>query len=89
MSAFEQAFAIVVGHEGTFCAERRDPGNWSGGAVGKGELRGTRFGISAAAYPTEDIANLTCAAAERIYPSRLLGSDRCGRSASSAGLACI
>jgi len=36
-----------------------DPGNWSGGKVGKGVLRGSKEGISAAAYPTLDIASLT------------------------------
>ncbi len=67
MTVFEQALAVVVEHEGSFCAERTDPGNWTGGAVGCGELRGTKFGISAAAYPTEDIANLTPEAAGAIY----------------------
>ena len=67
MTAFEQAVAVVVGHEGGFSIERADPGNWTGGAVGSGELRGTKFGISAAAYPAEDIANLTPEAAAAIY----------------------
>ena len=64
---FAQAFAIVVGHEGGFSAERADPGNWTSGTVGRGRLRGTKFGISAAAYPTLDIAGLTMADAEAIY----------------------
>ena len=63
----EEAFAVVIGHEGGFCVERTDPGNWTGGAVGRGVLRGTKFGISAAAYPTQDIANLTPEAAATIY----------------------
>jgi lysozyme family protein len=67
VNAFEKAFAVVVGHEGGFCAERDDPGNWTGGVVGCGVLRGTKFGISAAAYPTTDIANLTLEAAAAIY----------------------
>jgi lysozyme family protein len=67
MTAFEQAFVVVVGHEGGFCSERADPGNWTGGAVGCGELHGTKFGISAAAYPAEDIVNLTLEAAAAIY----------------------
>ncbi len=67
MTAFDQALAVVVGHEGGFCAERTDPGNWTGGEVGCGELRGTKFGISAAAYPAEDIANLTLEGAAAIY----------------------
>ncbi len=67
MSVFEQAFAVVVGHEGGYSAERADPGNWTGGAVGQGELRGTKFGISAGAYPSVEIASLTLADAEAIY----------------------
>ncbi len=67
MSSFEQAFTIVVGHEGGFDATRGDPGNWTGGRVGAGEVRGTKFGISAAAYPTLDIAGLALADAQAIY----------------------
>ncbi len=66
-TSFERALAIVVGHEGGYGTERADPGNWTGGQVGAGELRGTKFGISAAAYPTLDIANLTPEAAADIY----------------------
>src|SRR5271169_2536187 len=36
-----------------------DPGNWTGGKIGLGELKGTKFGIAAASHPTLDIANLT------------------------------
>ena len=67
MSGFDRAFVIVTGHEGGFGADQNDPGNWTGGEVGKGELRGTKFGISAAAYPTVDIANLTLDVAAAIY----------------------
>ena len=67
MSPFEHAFAIVIGHEGGFSNERADPGNWTGGAVGAGRLAGTKYGISAAAYPALDIANLALADAQAIY----------------------
>jgi len=36
-----------------------DSGNWTGGSVGVGTLKGSKEGISAASYPTLDIANLT------------------------------
>ena len=49
--------------------DRRDPGNWTGGAVGVGELRGTKYGIAAASHPNVDIANLTPAAAAAIRRS--------------------
>ncbi len=67
MTMFERAFAFVVGHEGGYSDERADPGNWTGGQVGDGELRGTKFGISAASYPAIDIANLTLDDAQAIY----------------------
>ena len=67
MNTFEQAFAVVVGHEGSGDADPHDPGNWTGGRVGTGTLAGTRFGISAAAYPTLDIARLTLGDAQAIY----------------------
>jgi lysozyme family protein len=46
-----------------------DPGNWTGGNVGVGVLKGTKYGISAASYPNVDIANLTLDGAQAIYQS--------------------
>lgn len=68
--AFARAFAAVVGVEGGFTKDPGDPGNWTGGAIGAGELRGTKWGISAAAYPTLDIAALTISAAAALYRPR-------------------
>lgn len=67
--SFDVAFVQVVGLEGKFSDDERDPGNWTGGAVGKGELRGTMYGISAASYPTLDIKNITLSKAKSIYLS--------------------
>lgn len=67
MSSFDRAFDILIGHEGGFTDNPRDPGNWTGGAIGQGVLRGTRWGISAAAYPELDIAALILAEARAIY----------------------
>ena len=67
MDVFARVFAVVIGEEGGFAADRDDPGDWTGGKVGAGVLRGTKFGISAAAYPTLDIAALTTAQARAIY----------------------
>lgn len=64
---FDQAFAMTVGSEGGFTNNEADRGNWTGGIVGRGELKGTKFGISAAAYPRLDIANLTLEKAKEIY----------------------
>ncbi len=67
MDIFTAAFAVVVGEEGGFGADPADPGNWTGGAVGAGTLGGTKYGISAAAFPSLDIAGLTLADAQAIY----------------------
>jgi lysozyme family protein len=64
---FSRCFAFTLGAEGGYSNNPADPGNWTGGAIGHGELHGTKFGISAAAYPNIDIAGLTQNAAEQIY----------------------
>jgi lysozyme family protein len=64
---FTCAFRVVVGEEGGWSADTNDPGNWTGGEVGAGELRGTKYGISAAAYPDLDIEHLTLEQAQAIY----------------------
>lgn len=53
--------------EGGFQNRADDPGNWTGGKVGAGALLGTKFGISAASYPSLDIANLTQTHAIALY----------------------
>lgn len=57
MSTFDEAFGIVIGHEGGYVNNPADPG---------GE---TKYGISKRAYPNVDIANLTEAQAQQIYKS--------------------
>jgi lysozyme family protein len=77
-SAYEQSFAIVVGLEGGYSTEPADPGNWTGGAVGRGALLGTKYGISAASYPMLDIAGLTLDAAQAIYQRDYWNRAACG-----------
>jgi len=67
MDHFPRCVSFTLSQEGGFSDVAADPGNWTGGIVGAGELKGTKFGISAAAYPTLDIAGLTEADAEAIY----------------------
>lgn len=55
MSAFDKAFALIIGHEGGYTPGKGDPG---------GE---TRYGVSKRSYPTEDIKNLTLDRAKEIY----------------------
>ena len=67
MSNFDRMFDIVVDQAGGYTANPADRGNWTGGTIGSGTCRGTRFGISAAAYPGLDITNLTVDAAKALY----------------------
>ena len=55
MTAFDAAFEALIGHEGGYVNDPRDPG---------GE---TKFGISKRAYPNVDIKSLTLDAAKAIY----------------------
>jgi lysozyme family protein len=64
---FPACLADVLVHEGGYSVVRSDPGNWTGGKVGVGELKGTQKGIAAASYPHLDIKNLTDAKIAEIY----------------------
>ncbi len=64
---FKYALGVVLESEGGLSLDERDAGNWTGKAVGVGELKGTNHGISAAAYPHLDIAALTREDAAAIY----------------------
>lgn len=57
----------ILSHEGGFTLLRSDPGNWTGGRVGEGILKGTKFGVAANTYPSLDIKNLTRPQAVEIY----------------------
>jgi lysozyme family protein len=62
------AFDKLIVNEGDkLSLDPNDSGNWTGGHVGVGRLVGSKYGVSAAAYPTLDIANLTAAQAMGIY----------------------
>ena len=54
---FDEAFTLLIGHEGGYVNNPRDPG---------GE---TKFGISKRSYPGEDIKRLTLDRAKAIYLS--------------------
>lgn len=64
---YDEAFKRVIGHEGGLSLNRSDRGNWTSGVVGQGELKGTKYGISAMSYPHLDIRNLTLEQAKAIY----------------------
>ncbi|MDN5641345.1 MAG: secretion activator protein [Acinetobacter sp.] len=64
---FDQAFERLIGHEGKFTNDRQDRGNWTTGVIGKGQLNGTKYGISAMTYPDLDIKSLSLEQAKTIY----------------------
>lgn len=64
---FDQAFKELIGHEGGYKCEAKDRMDWSSGVIGKGELRGTKYGLSAGTYPNLDIKNVTLDQAKAIY----------------------
>src|SRR5574337_250 len=64
---FISAFEFLIGDEGSFQCDPNDRGNWTTGIIGQGKCKGTKFGISAYAYPLLDIQNLTLEQAQTIY----------------------
>lgn len=45
--SLEPIFHFTLQHEGGYSSNRADPGNWTGGRVGSGQLVGTKYGLSA------------------------------------------
>lgn len=74
---FDEAFERLYLHERGFTNDPRDRGNWTGGKVGVGVCKGTKYGISAAVYPDEDIANLTVERAKMLYKRDYWDKFRC------------
>ena len=77
MFTFDDCFAKVVGHEGGYGSDPRDRGNWTSGVIGVGACKGTKYGVSAAAYPDLDILNLTLGLAQDIYRRDYWDKLRC------------
>lgn len=64
---FDTFIRRILSHEGGYSVDPKDPGNYTGGRVGVGALKGTKFGIAANTYPTLDIKNLTWDQAAALY----------------------
>ena len=64
---FDQAFDRLLANEGVLSLNERDRGNWTSGIIGVGELKGSKYGVSAMSYPDLDIANLTIEDSKKIY----------------------
>lgn len=67
MTAFDKSMEFILSHEGGMSLDPDDDGNWTGGEKGKGELKGTKYGISSASFPDLDIAALTITDAKALY----------------------
>jgi len=67
MKNYDDAFEFVIGAEGGFTADPNDRGNWDTGIIGQGNLKGTKYGISAMSYPHLDIEHLEIDDAKAIY----------------------
>lgn len=50
---FADAAKIILQLEGGLNLDENDKGNWTSGVIGKGELEGTKYGISAASHADE------------------------------------
>lgn len=74
---FDEAFKITVGHEGGFTQNPKDAGNWTGGKVGVGINKGTKYGIASNSYPNLDIKNLTLDQAKAIYKRDYWNKAKC------------
>lgn len=60
-------FVLGASVEGVSSMDPKDKGNWTSGVVGKGDLQGTKWGLSAAAYPRMTIQSITREQALAIY----------------------
>lgn len=69
MIDFDKSFDRLIKHEGGYTEDPRDPGNWTSGKCGVGQLKGTKFGIAANTYGHLDIKNLTLEQAKAVYRS--------------------
>lgn len=77
MDRFVDFIDRVLTHEGGWSEDPADPGNWTGGKPGVGELKGTKYGIAANTYPHLDIRNLTIDQAKAIYRRDFWQAARC------------
>lgn len=64
---FDTVFDRVISHESGYTNNPKDPGNWTGGKVNAGVLKGTKYGIAANTYPELNIKELTESQARAIY----------------------
>lgn len=74
---FDEAFKKLIQSEGGYQCMKADRGNWTSGVVGKGELKGTKYGVSAMSYPELDIKNLTVDDCKQIFKKDYWDKCKC------------
>lgn len=79
IAGFADAFRLTCGAEGggRVSDDRNDPGNWTGGQVGGGIFKGSKYGISAAAFPDVDFSTLTYGQAQALAKQRYWDPHGC------------
>lgn len=77
VQVFDTMFNRLMGCEGAYQCDPRDRGNWTSGKCGVGECKGTKFGVSAMAYPNLDIKNLTINDAKYIFQKDYWDKCKC------------
>lgn len=83
---FNECDAFTAPAEGGLSLDPQDAGNWTGGKVGVGELRGTAYGIAASAHPGLNIAALTPQLAREIRRAGYWAPNSCGALAAGVDL---
>lgn len=79
-------FVLSAKVEGGLSLDPNDRGNWTTGVVGKGELNGSKYGISAMMYPSLDIKSLSLEQAKSIYFRDYWLAHKCDRLPPKLGL---
>lgn len=74
---WQMAVNLTLNVEGGYQCDQDDKGNWTGGNIGVGALKGTKYGISAASFPDVDIKNLTKEQAIYLYKTRYWEKNKC------------
>jgi len=89
MTPFEKAIDFILRPdiEGVSSMDPKDPGNWTGGKVNVGELNGTKYGISAASYPSLPIQSLSREECVEIYRRDYWDKCQCGHMPSPIAIA--
>ena len=69
--------AVLTLKSDGFTQNPKDAGNWTGGKVGVGINKGTKYGIASNSYPNLDIKNLTLDQAKAIYRRDYWNKAKC------------